>query len=145
MFKDWLITRREISTLSISVSLSKLSTLQPSIESLFPTLTFIKVLCLNQTNFSWTHSYGRTPEPFLEHSGKQTWKTRERMRTTPRVILILKQASSEARLHKTLAQNLATTWWQEFRKRVSAAMTWWQEWDPQTIPSRSDDLLSPRW
>ena len=35
------------------------------------------------------------------HSGTQTWKTRERMRTTPRVILILKQASSAARLHKT--------------------------------------------
>ena len=30
------------------------------------------------------------------------WKTRERMRMTPRVILILKQASSAARLSKTL-------------------------------------------
>ena len=45
------------------------------------------------------------------------------MKTTPRVILILKQASSAARLHKTLAQKLATTWWQEFRKKVSAATT----------------------
>ena len=33
----------------------------------------------------------------------------ERMRTTPRVILILKQASSAARPHKTLAQKLAMT------------------------------------
>ena len=31
------------------------------------------------------------------------------MRTTPRVILILKQASSAARLHKTLAQKLVLT------------------------------------
>ena len=58
------------------------------------------VLCLSWTNFSWTHRYGRTPEPFREHSETLTWKTRERMRT-PRVILILKQASSAGRLHKT--------------------------------------------
>ena len=31
------------------------------------------------------------------------------MRTTPRVILILKQASSAARLHKTLAQKVVLT------------------------------------
>ena len=31
------------------------------------------------------------------------------MRTTPRVILILKQASSAARLHKTLAQKQVLT------------------------------------
>ena len=31
------------------------------------------------------------------------------MRTTPRVILILKQASSAARLHKTLAQKIVVT------------------------------------
>ena len=37
------------------------------------------------------------------------WKTKERMRTTPRVILILKQASSAARLHKTLAQKTVVT------------------------------------
>ena len=48
-----------------------------------------------------THS-GTVPET-------QTWKTRERNRTTPRVILILKQASSAARIHKTLAQKLALT------------------------------------
>ena len=44
----------------------------------------------------------RIPKPFREHSGTQKWKTRERMRTTPRAILILKQASSAARLPKTL-------------------------------------------
>ena len=43
------------------------------------------------------------------HSGTQMWKTRERMRTTPRVILILKQASSAAILQKTLAQKLHVT------------------------------------
>ena len=42
--------------------------------------------------------------------GTQTWKTRERMRTTPRVILILKQASSAATLHKILAQKNVVTW-----------------------------------
>ena len=41
--------------------------------------------------------------------GIQTWKTRERMRTTPRVILILKQASSAGGLHNTLAQKLHVT------------------------------------
>ena len=35
--------------------------------------------------------------------------TRERMRTTPRVILILKQACYAARLHKTLAQKTFVT------------------------------------
>ena len=40
------------------------------------------------------------------HSGTQTWITRERMRTTPWVTLILKQASSAARLQKTLARKL---------------------------------------
>ena len=59
------------------------------------------MLCLNWTNFSWTQRYGRTPEPFREHSETLTWKTKERMRMTPRVILILKQASSAVRLHKT--------------------------------------------
>ena len=51
----------------------------------------------------------QNPEPSQEHSGTQTWKTRERMRTTPRVILILKQASSADRLHKTLAQKWHVT------------------------------------
>ena len=27
------------------------------------------VLCSNWTNFSWTHGYGQSPEPFREHSG----------------------------------------------------------------------------
>ena len=83
------------------------------------------VLCVNQTNFFWTHRYGRTPEPFREHSGTQTWKTRERMRTTPRVILILKQASSAARLHKTLAQKFATTWWQGRDPQTIPVQKWW--------------------
>ena len=60
-------------------------------------------------NFSRTNRYKRIPKPFREHSGTQTWKTRERMRTTPRVTLILKQESSAARLHKTLAQKSVVT------------------------------------
>ena len=60
-------------------------------------------------NFSRINRYKRIPKPFREHSGTQTWKTRERMRTTPKVILILKQASSTARLHKTLAQKIVVT------------------------------------
>ena len=49
------------------------------------------------------------------------------MRTTPRVILILKQASSATRLHKTLAPKLVLTWWQEFKERIVMAVTWWQQ------------------
>ena len=49
------------------------------------------------------------------------------MRTTPGVILILKQASSAARLHKTVAQKLAMTWWQELQKTFAIAATWWQQ------------------
>ena len=41
-------------------------------------------------------------------------QTRERMRTTFRVILILMQASSRASQHTTLAQKMATTWRQLF-------------------------------
>ena len=49
------------------------------------------------------------------------------MRTTPRVNLILKQASSTARLHKTLAQKNALTWWQELQERLVSVATWWEE------------------
>ena len=67
------------------------------------------------------------------------------MRTTPRVILILKQASSATRRCESLAKKIAmtwwqelqnrhamakkvaVTWWQEFRERVFEAVTWWQE------------------
>ena len=48
------------------------------------------LLCLNFTNFSRTHRYGRTLEPFGEHSGTQTWKTRNKNRIVHRMILILK-------------------------------------------------------
>ena len=51
-----------------------------------------------------THS-GTVPGTFQNTK----WKIRERMRMIPRMILILKQASSAARLHKTLAQKLAIT------------------------------------
>ena len=50
------------------------------------TLSKLDEFLLNQQ----TNRYGRIPEPFREHSGTQTWKTRERMRTNPRVILILR-------------------------------------------------------
>ena len=39
----------------------------------------------------------------------QLEQTRERMRTAPRVILILKQGSLKARLHKFLAPKMPTT------------------------------------
>ena len=61
------------------------------------------------------------------------WKTRERMRTTLRVILILNQASSAARLHKTLAQKLHVTWWQELQKRLTLHVTWWQEFKERFV------------
>ena len=41
--------------------------------------------------------------------GSHLAQTRERMRTTPRVILIPKQASSTTRRHETLEQKMATT------------------------------------
>ena len=46
------------------------------------------------------------------------------MKTTPRVILILKQASSAARLHKTLTQKLVLTWWHEFKKKFLSIPKW---------------------
>ena len=56
------------------------------------------------------------------------------MRTTPRVIFILKQANSAARVHKALAQKLVTTWWQEFtRKSHSAPPVHHQESRKRTI------------
>ena len=59
------------------------------------------------------------------------------MRTTPRMILILKRASSTVRWHKTLAQKVATTWWQEWDKTFAIAATWWQEF-------REREHVSPR-
>ena len=49
---------------------------------------------------------------------------RERMRTTPRMILILKRVSSTARQRKTLAQEGTTTWWQEPQNRLIIATIW---------------------
>ena len=52
-----------------------------------------------------------------ETSGTHIEQTRERMRTTPTLILILKRASCGARLHETLAQKSAMIWWQEFTRK----------------------------
>ena len=46
------------------------------------------------------------------------------MRTTPRVILVLKRAFSTVRWHKTMAQEKATTWWQELQNRLLIATRW---------------------
>ena len=93
------------------------------------------VLCLFYPNFSWSHRYGRSPEPFREHSETQMWKTRERMRSTRRVFLILKQASSAARLHKTLAQKLALTVRSYFeRKRLDCKFEKIYRTEGQKIP-----------
>ena len=78
-------------------------------------------------NFSWTNIYRRIPKPFREYSGTQTWKTRERMKTTAKVILILKQASSAARIHKTLIQKIVVTWWQELQEKFVSVVTWWEQ------------------
>ena len=71
--------------------------------------------------------FRRTPDPFREYSGAHTWKTRERMRTTPRMILILKQASCAAGLHRTLAQKTVVTWWQELQGKIATVVIWLQE------------------
>ena len=44
-------------------------------------------------------------------------QSRERMRTTPRVIFIPNRASLRARRHKTLTQKKSTTWWQESTRK----------------------------
>ena len=44
------------------------------------------------------------------HSGTHSVQATERMRTTPRVILILKRAFFTTRRSQTLAQNMTTTW-----------------------------------
>ena len=55
-------------------------------------------------------------------------QARVRMTTTPRVILILRQASSTPRWRKSLAQKVATTRWQEFmRKSHTVALVHLQE------------------
>ena len=46
--------------------------------------------------------------------------TNEQMRTTPRVILIMKRSSLRTRRHKTLAQKMTKLWWQEFTKKSHA-------------------------
>ena len=50
-----------------------------------------------------------TPESIGRRPGTHMAQNRKRTRTTPRVMLILKQASSRARRHETLAQKMATT------------------------------------
>ena len=48
------------------------------------------LLSLNHTNFCWTHRYGDTREPFREHSGTKTLKTRKQMGIVPRMFVIVK-------------------------------------------------------
>ena len=55
-----------------------------------------------------SHEPGNS-EPFRRRPGTHLAQTRERMRMTPRMILILKRASSRARPHETLAQKTAKT------------------------------------
>ena len=49
-------------------------------------------------------------EPLRRRHRTDLAQTRERMKTTPRVVFILKQASSTTRRRETLAQKTATTW-----------------------------------
>ena len=67
------------------------------------------------------------------------------MRTTPRVILILKHASSAARLHKTLAQKTVVTSWQELQGKFVTVVTWWQEFKeiryrPDMVTGGSEEM-----
>ena len=50
-------------------------------------------LCLIHTNFSETHKYGHSPEPFWEHPGTMTWKTGNQLGIVPRMIPVLKWSS----------------------------------------------------
>ena len=57
------------------------------------------------------------------------------MRTTPRVIFILRWASSSTRLHKNLVPMMATTWRQEFTKKsLNAPLVHLQESRERTTP-----------
>ena len=47
----------------------------------------------NWTNFSWTHRYGHSPEPFQEHPGTLTSKTENQLGIVPRIIPIPKSRS----------------------------------------------------
>ena len=58
---------------------------------------------------SWIHYSRATPEILRRRPGTHLIQTRERMRTTPRVILILKQAVSAASWFETLAKKPAVT------------------------------------
>ena len=58
---------------------------------------------------SWIHYSRATPEILRRRPGTHLIQTRERIRTTPRVILILKQAVSAARWFETLAKKPAVT------------------------------------
>ena len=58
-----------------------------------------------------------TPEPLRSPPGTQRVITRERMRTVPRLILILKQVSSTVRGNKTLAQKTTMTISSVFHQR----------------------------
>ena len=58
-----------------------------------------------------------TPQPLRRRPGTQWVQCREQMRTIPRLIFILKQASSPTRWRKTLVQKMATIWWQEFTRK----------------------------
>ena len=62
-------------------------------------------------------------KPLPRRPGAQLAWIKQRMRTTPGVIILLKQASLRVRLHEILAQKMASTWWQEFQKKSPAVPT----------------------
>ena len=95
------------------------------------------VLWLYYTILSSTLRYGRTPEPFRENSGTQTWKTRNQLRIVPRMILILKwnlrlsvpsftwfrprRCSSHGDRSSRRVFAIVLTRWQEFQKMFPPA------------------------
>ena len=59
--------------------------------------------------FLWTRYYRDTPEPLRSHPGTRWTQARERTRTTPRMILVLKKGLFHGQMTKALAPKTATT------------------------------------
>ena len=62
-----------------------------------------------------------TPEKLRRRLGTHMVQTRERMRTTPRVILIPRRAITGVRCEGTQARTMPMTWWQEFTRKSHIA------------------------
>ena len=69
----------------------------------------------------WTRYFKAAPHSLQRRHKTQIALTKEKTKTTPRVIFNLKQGSLRAKTCKFLAETTARIWWQDFKRKSPTA------------------------